>query len=130
MFIPDSLEYLKRGGRISPAIATIANFIGVLPVLTFNNGEVGKKGVTRTARKVCLTTLNEWREQIENFNEDYELLIMVTDDSAAEAASKLHEGLKEAIGEQNVTYQKISLNVMAHAGPGTYGLGYAKKIKM
>lgn len=130
VFLPSSLEYLKRGGRISPAIATIANFIGVLPVLTFNNGEVGKKGVTRTARKVCLTALNEWREQIENFDEDYELLIMVTDDSAAEAASKLHEGLKEAIGEQIVTYQKISLNVMAHAGPGTYGLGYAKKIKM
>ena len=55
---------------------------------------------------------------------------MVTDDSAMEAANKLHEGLKEAIGEQKVTYQKISLNVMAHAGPGTYGLGYAKKIKM
>ncbi len=130
VFLPSSLEYLKRGGRISPAIATIANFIGVLPVLTFNNGEVGKKGVARTARKVCLTTLNEWREQIENFNEDYDLLIMVTDDSAMEAANKLHEGLKEAIGEQKVTYQKISLNVMAHAGPGTYGLGYAKKIKM
>ena len=44
--------------------------------LETHNGEVGKKGVARTARKVCLTTLNEWREQIENFNKDYDLLIV------------------------------------------------------
>ena len=38
IFIPESLEYLKRGGRISPAVATIANLIGVLPILTFKDG--------------------------------------------------------------------------------------------
>ena len=37
-FVPENLTALKNGGRISPAVATIANFIGVVPVLTFNNG--------------------------------------------------------------------------------------------
>ncbi len=60
VFVPESLEYLKRGGRISPAIASIANFIGVLPILTFKDGKVGKKGVTRTMKKAFLSAYHEW----------------------------------------------------------------------
>ena len=78
VFIPDSLLYLKRGGRISPAIAAIANLIGVIPILTFKDGEVGKKGVTRTAKKAFLNAISEWRSTYSDLAENYDILLCDT----------------------------------------------------
>lgn len=129
-FVPDSIEYLKRGGRISPAIASIANFIGVLPVLTFKNGEVGKKGVTRTMQKVFISAYNEWKDTIKNFETDYKLMIMSSDSSNNEKVAKVSAILKEFTGDMEIGFANLSLNVTAHTGPGTMGLGIVKKIKM
>ena len=130
VFIPDSLEYLKRGGRISPAVATIANFIGVVPVLTFNNGVVGKKGVTRTAQKAMLNAYREWEESIANFDTDYELILLYSDENVMEKANKLLSYIHEFVTTREISVSQISLNVIAHTGPGTFGFGYKKKVKM
>ena len=130
VFIPDSLEYLKRGGRISPAVATIANFIGVVPVLTFNNGVVGKKGVTRTAQKAMLTAFKEWNEYIPNFESDYDLVLMYSDEGVKEKMEKVLAYIKEFVTDREISVSQISLNVIAHTGPGTFGFGYKKKVKM
>lgn len=130
VFIPDSLEYLKRGGRISPAVATIANFIGVVPVLTFNNGVVGKKGVTRTAQKAMFTAFKEWNENIANFESDYDLVLMYSDEGVKEKMEKVLAYIKEFVTNREISVSQISLNVIAHTGPGTFGFGYKKKVKM
>ena len=130
VFIPDSLEYLKRGGRISPAVATIANFIGVVPVLTFNKGVVGKKGVTRTAQKAMLTAFKEWEENIENFDTDYELILLYSDEQVMEKAKKILSYIHDFVTQREIQVSQISLNVIAHTGPGTFGFGYKKKVKM
>ena len=130
VFIPDSLEYLKRGGRISGAVATIANFIGVVPVLTFNQGVVGKKGVTRTAQKAMLSAYREWVENIENFETDYELILLYSDHNVTDKANKLLSYIHEFVTKREITMSQISLNVIAHTGPGTFGFGYKKKVKM
>ena len=130
VFVPESLEYLKRGGRISPAIASIANFIGVLPVLTFKNGEVGKKGVTRTMQKAFITAFNEWEANIKNFKEEYDLVLLSSDAANKDRIEKVESILKEFIKGMNVIHTNLSLNVTAHVGPGTIGFGINKKIKM
>ena len=130
VFFPDSLEYLKRGGRISGAVATIANFIGVVPVLTFNQGVVGKKGVTRTAQKAMLSAYREWVENIENFETDYELILLYSDHNVTDKANKLLSYIHEFVTKREITMSQISLNVIAHTGPGTFGFGYKKKVKM
>ena len=130
VFIPDSLEYLKRGGRISGAVATIANFIGVVPVLTFNNGVVGKKGVTRTAQKAMLTAYREWEANIKDFETDYELILLYSDENVMEKANKLLAYIHEFVTKREISVSQISLNVIAHTGPGTFGFGYRKKVKM
>lgn len=130
VFIPDSLEYLKRGGRISPAVAAIAGFIGVIPVLTFGDGVVGKKGLTRTAQKAMATAYKEWEQNIPNFENDYELVFFYSDEAVKAKAEKLISYLNEFVTKREIKLFKISLNVIAHTGPGTFGLGYRKKVKM
>ena len=125
-FVPESVEYLKRGGRISPAVATIANLIGVIPILTFNNGEVGKKGVTRTMQKAIITAIKEFKER-PNFDKEYDFVILRSDEQCADRVNRIAELLKEFAPESNYSIEKLSLNVTAHTGPGTCGLGIIKK---
>ena len=126
IFIPESLEYLKRGGRISSSVAALAGLIGVIPVLNFEDGAVGKEGVTRTARKAIAQACQRWKN-ISNFEEDYEIIML-----NAESKIKTDE-IKSIIHEyfphKKITIYPISINVIAHAGPGTIGAGYYKKIK-
>lgn len=43
----DTLEYLKRGGRISPAVAAIGGMLSIKPIVTTADGEVGLLGKAR-----------------------------------------------------------------------------------
>ncbi len=44
----DTMKYLARGGRISPAIALAAGVMRVKPVLTFRDGEIVRAGLVRS----------------------------------------------------------------------------------
>jgi len=130
-FIPESLEFLKRGGRISAATAAIANVVGFLPVLTFSNGVVGKKGVTRTALKTFLQALDTWISTYPNFKDDYKVVIVENDTTTSERNDRIKNIILEETKELGIeTIDKIlSLNVTAHTGPGTFGIGIIKKVK-
>ena len=126
VFIPESLEYLKRGGRISPAVATIANLIGVLPILTFKDGVVGKQGVTRTVKKAFMTNFEEWNKTIPSFKEDY-VLVILSASKDEEKIDKAKEILDIINPGMEIIFRNLSLNVTAHTGPGVIGLGIMKK---
>lgn len=128
-FIPDSLEYLKRGGRISPAVASIANLIGVLPILTFKDGVVGKKGMTRTLTKACINAIKEWLDNIKDFDETYSFVIVYTDDLCKEKVARAKDLIKELAPKAKIEVSPLSLNVTAHTGPGTVGIGIKKRYK-
>ena len=129
VFVPESLEYLKNGGRISPAVAAVANLIGVLPILTFKNGVVGKEGVTRTVKKAFMTAFINWEETIPNLKEDYVLYILASA-LEEEKINKAKEILEIIKPEMEIRYDTISLNVTAHAGPGALGIAIMKKYKV
>lgn len=126
IFIPESLEFLKRGGRISPTVAAIAGLIGIVPVLTFEHGAVGKKGVTRTAQKAIKQFFEEC-QSIENYAENYTLELLEFD--SKEIVEKTVELAKEYLPGIEINISLISMNVCAHAGPGTIGIGLCKIAK-
>ena len=128
VFVPESIEYLKRGGRISAATATFANLVKVVPILTFNNGEVGKKGVTRTMQKAIINAIQEWNEKIEYFNDKYEYVVLSSDSLCQERVDKIVSLIKELDPHATYSVNRLSLNVTAHTGPGTSGLGIIKKM--
>ncbi len=48
MALFDTMKYLARGGRMSPAVALAAGILHVRPVLTFRNGEIVRSGLVRS----------------------------------------------------------------------------------
>lgn len=129
VFIPESLKYLKRGGRIKPSIASLASLIKVLPTLSFKDGEINKRNLTRTRYKALKNALKEWQKNISNLKSDYELVILNSDSSNSDKIKEIIDLISE--NTDNISYKvtALSLNVVAHAGPGTVGIGIQKKWK-
>ncbi len=120
VFIPESLTYLKRGGRVSPTVAFIGNIIGLKPVLCFNDGALEKIGVTRNVK----ATMKEAALKFAALHKDpkiYKISIVAVDANEA-LVEFIHQIVKEYLPDFECTVDGFSVNVEAHAGPGTIGM--------
>jgi DegV family protein with EDD domain len=126
IFIPESLTFLKNGGRVSPAVALLGNFIGLRPILTFENGEIGKKGTTRSLKKTLAEQLEDFKSRAYS-PEQYsiEILEFATAHGNLEIVKSF---FKTNFLDYEVNIRPISINVCAHAGPGTIGWGFNLKV--
>lgn len=111
----ETLEYLKRGGRISPARAAIGNLLSVKPIITIENGEVDTADRPRTRGRA--------RERL------LELLGGVKPDMVAVLhgeAGEIEQFAKDLAGRihfprERMTVELIGPSVGPHVGPGVYG---------
>jgi DegV family protein with EDD domain len=120
LFIPDNLEYLKKGGRIGGGGALIGNILKIIPVLTVKDGKTNILKKVRTKAKAV-------KEMIEKVLEDdlqycvKEIIVHHINcyDEAKELANKLKEKLK-----LNVSIVDIGPVIGLHVGPGAIGIAY------
>ncbi len=127
VFFPENLTYLRRGGRISPAVAAIGNLIGLKPVLAFKQGAVEKDGATRNIKR----SLEEFLKKLKAKKyprDSFELHVVIFDTSAA-TLDILRHSIERNLPEFDVLVTPLSINVAAHSGPGTIGVGMVKKSK-
>lgn len=107
-FVPDSLEYLKRGGRIGKVSATLGSLLQIKPVLTFRQGTLECAKKTIGIQKAISDVIGSIPKNIKRL-----FIIHI-------ANSKFFELLKTKIkGMFNVpTYEgEIGPVVAAHIGP-------------
>jgi DegV family protein with EDD domain len=124
-FIPENLNALKNGGRISPAAAAIGNTIGLKPIILLQNGELVKDSVTRSPKKKFKEHLDKCIETFPIENYDYSICDFYADELTVGVAKEYLENL---IGKENVIRGILPINVCAHCGPGTYGVVISPKI--
>lgn len=67
LFTPHSLEYLRRGGRISGASALLSVMLKIAPILTATNGATGIAGVARGGRAARAKVASLMRADIERY---------------------------------------------------------------
>jgi DegV family protein with EDD domain len=113
----DTLEYLKKGGRISGARAAIGTLLSVKPIITIRNGEVEAIERPRTsgkARARCIELLTH--RPIER------LAILYTPPADGEGfRAEVLERLGGAIDASRVSVQPVGASVGPHLGPGCIG---------
>ena len=122
--IPEKLEYLKRGGRISAAAAALGNLLKIVPILKVEHGGIDVLGKVRTVKKAYQVGLDAIAQV--NDPSDYEWMIVEAD--MKEEAEDLKRQMEERIG-QPVTIHAMGPIIMAHTGPRTLGYGRVKKLK-
>jgi len=120
-FLVDTLDYLRRGGRIGGAAALVGSILQIKPILTFADGQVQSFEKERT-KKRALRRLQEVVAAEAARGADAHLTVMhcaVPEDAAALAAE-----LKTALGLQDVLIMDLVPAIVTHAGPGALAVGF------
>ncbi len=123
-FVPETMLYLKRGGRVSPAVAMIGNLLGIKPILKLGVNGIEKEGTTRTLKKAYMEILKEY-SQVKDL-ENYEIHIVEFD--SLPICKEIEKAAKEIMPNMTIKISPLSINVCAHAGPGTFGIGLVLKV--
>lgn len=124
----DTLKYLKKGGRISPAAATIANVLHVKPILYSDCGaKFEKMGMVMAMAQAKKKMIEKIKSDLETkYKEPYEkgiICISVAHTENLEQAEKFKEQILREIPNINFRFvDPLSLSVSAHIGPGALAI--------
>jgi len=120
-FLVDTLEYLKKGGRIGGAQALLGTLVQVKPILSITNGRVEPFEKQRT--KVRAVARLKELVQLE-CSPDRDCYLSVMHGAAAQEAATLSKELAEMIHVPEVRYYDLPPAIMVHAGPGVLAVSY------
>ncbi|MGC8779892.1 MAG: DegV family protein [Anaerolineae bacterium] len=119
-FLVDTLEYLRRGGRIGGAAALVGSILQVKPILTFTGGKVEPFEKERTKKRAMARLLELVRGEAAPAGEAH-VTIMHT--AAAEDAAYLAAELRPAFGA-DIPIMDLVPAIVTHAGPGALAVGF------
>lgn len=124
-FTVDDLEYLKRGGRISPTVAFLGNALGLKPLLHVDNeGKLISMAKIRGRKKALLSLADKYAELAETPSEG---TVFISHADCEEDAKLVVQTLQERHGVKVHLIADIGAVVGAHAGPGTVALFFVGK---
>lgn len=127
LIIPDDLNHLKRGGRLTPLAAALGGLLKIKPVLQLNPSTEGKIDVctkVRTMNKAIAQLADKVEEA--GVNEDY--LIYALHSDAKENFTALNEALQTRFPKQEIITGSIRPVLVCHTGMGCLGIQYIKKV--
>ena len=130
----DTLFYLKKGGRITPAAAAIGTLLKLKPVLQIQGEKLDAFSKARTTGQGKSVMINAIKNDIETrfgglANAKDGVTVMVAHTQNLEAAQALSEELKSELGLEDVFIAPLSLSVSCHIGPGSLAIACCQKME-
>ena len=118
-----TLKYLKKGGRLTPAVAAIGTLLKIKPVLQIQGFKLDQFAKVRKVVDAKTTMINAIRKDLEtrfsDLVESGKISLAVAHTDNFEEAEKFKEELKEAFPNIDLTFvDPLSLSVSCHIGPG------------
>ncbi len=125
VFTVETLEYLKRGGRIGGGAAFLGGLLDMKPVLELKEGRIEPGERVRHKRKAVERVLSTIAEQV---NGKSPIRLATIHAAAPQEAAALLEKAKIQLGASEAILAEAAPTVAVHAGPGTVGLAYCAGI--
>ncbi len=127
----DTLEYLKKGGRITPAAAALGTILKLKPVLTIQGEKLDAFAKARTSSQGKKLMINALKNDIEQrFGGMKQVRIQMAYTYDEEAASLWKEELEQEFPGVEITSNPLSLSVACHIGPGALAVACTKILSM
>ena len=125
-FIPDDLEYLRAGGRVSNAVALVGRVLGIHPLIELLNGQlIATQKLRGKLLNIGPKLLADYAER-ENLDRE-ELWIVRAPGFTDELHAAMEESAKTC-GFQKVNWLQTGGVITAHGGKGAFGVaGFTKK---
>ena len=127
----DTLEYLKKGGRLTPAVAAIGSLLKIKPVLSIYGEKLDKYSMARTmkqAKSIMIDALKKDMKEVLHTDNVDDVIISIAHTQNYEAAIKFREELLEVFPGKEIWIDPLSLSVSCHIGPGALACTITKKL--
>lgn len=122
----ESLKYLQRGGRLSPSAAVLGTILNIKPILSIQGGQVEAfakmRGLKKCEQKMIEAIKNDIAERFADV--DPRKLKIATAGTLLMAEDIEHwiNTVQEAFPEMQVYYDALPCSLIAHVGPGCFGI--------
>ena len=120
-FFTSDLKYLIRGGRVSKAAGTVANVLGICPVMAVDNeGRIVVDSKARSKKKAIEKVVAMMEKHAEN-GYDYDGLCVICQALCMDDARELERRIKEKFPKCRTAINYFGTGIGSHTGPGTMG---------
>lgn len=129
----DTLHYLKKGGRITPAAAALGTILRLKPVLQIQGEKLDAFAKARTmnqAKSVMLTAIkNDIQNRFGGLQEEPGVWLQIAHTENLDAAIQLKQELQEIFPGYEIYLDHLSLSVACHIGPGSLAVACTQKLQ-
>ena len=124
----DTLEYLKRGGRIPKSVGTIGELLSIKPVVGVEDGEVVMLGKARGSKN----GRNQLHQQVEKHGIDFTMPVLLGYTGLSQKLLKKYLDDNRAIwegvvAEEDLPITSVGATIGTHVGPGAIALAFFAK---
>ncbi len=130
----DTLYYLKKGGRITPAAAALGTLLKLKPVLQIQGEKLDAFAKARTTNQGKSIMISAIKKDIENrfggMTEDKHIWLEIAHTANEEAAEAYKNEILEQFPGYDIHMDPLSLSVACHIGPGALAFACCKKIEV
>lgn len=126
----ETLEYLKKGGRITPAGATMGSILHIKPLLVIDGERLDAFSKERGTKNCKKREIEQMKKIADEYHQSgAEIHIGVA--SSILDDKKLKEWLQmvqSAFPNEEIHYDPLTFSIGCHVGPGAFGMGITKKL--
>ena len=129
----DTLKYLKKGGRITPAAAALGTLLRIKPGLSIEGGKLDAFSKARTAKQAKATMLTALAHEMEVRLGDKDakhMNLQIAHTTNWEAAEELKKEMESLYPGAPVHVDPLSLSIACHIGPGSLAVACTKMLDM
>ncbi len=130
----DTLDHLRKTGRVNATAATVGNVLGIKPILRTTGGNFEVCLPVRGIKKAMSKMIEEMNEELKTrfAGVPHDELIIGTAGSFVDQADAGNwcNTVKEAFPDIEVYYNKLSCSISVHTGPNAMGAGISRRVRV
>ncbi len=127
-----TLYYLKKGGRITPAAAALGTLLKLKPVLQIQGEKLDAFSKCRTLKQAKQTMINaiqdDFKKRFGSSEKGENMYIEIAYSGEPDEGKIFYDEVKELYPEHDIVMNPLSLSVSCHIGPGAVALACVKKL--
>ena len=123
----DTMKYLKKGGRVTPAAAGIATVLGIKPVLLIKGGKLDSFAKVRGMKAAQDTMIEALKTELEGpfkrLRKEGKVALGIAYTGDKSITKEIEKRMEEEFSDLDIVKNPLSLSVACHTGEGALGVG-------
>lgn len=125
----DTLKYLKKGGRVTPAAAALGTVLNLKPVLTIQGEKLDAFSKVRGMKAAKKVMINAMEKDIAERFKGHKIYLRAAHTCEEEMAEQWKKELEEHFPGYEICMDALSLSVSCHIGPGALAIACSRVVE-